>query len=157
MFRLNRNWKKGKQYKVKKFDPNLINLFIPLYTLSQLRKQAAIIINGRQLIIKQLPDKKDYFIDKDLGMFEINPDKAFFLNKTAVYFYDVRNQNAIHPGLLHELSTWANHQGLYKIRRIDVEHAKRLRNQDVTNLTDQMEKTEKRDKKIHGRHSKTSS
>ena len=143
MFRLNRNWKKGKQYKVKRFDSNLINLFTPWYALSQLRKPAAIIINKRQLIIKQLPDKGDYFIDKDLGMFEINPDKAFFLNKTAVYFYDTRNQNAIHLGLLNELYTWATHQGLYKIRRVDTEHAKRLRNQDVTNLTQQMENQKK--------------
>ena len=138
MFRLNRNWKKGKQYKTKKFDSNLINLFIPWYSLSQLRKPAAIIIYKRQLIIKQLPDKSDYFIDKDLGMFEINPDKAFFLNKTAVYFYDTRNQNAIHPGILDELYKWAHLQGLYKIRRVDVEHARRLRNQDTSNLSDQM-------------------
>lgn len=148
MLRLNQNWKKGKQYKVKRFDSNLINLFTPWYALSQLKKPAAIIINKRQLIVKQLPDKSDYFIDKDLGMFEINPDKAFFLNKTAIYFYDVRNQNAIHPGILDELYKWANLQGLYRIRRVDAEHAKRLRNQDLTNLNDQMSQQKKETRKF---------
>ena len=143
MFRLNKNWKPGNQYKVRKFDPNLINMFTPWYALSQLRVPSAIIINGRQLIIKQLPAKKDYFIDKDLGMFEINPNKAFFLNKTAVYFYDVRNQNAIHPGILDELYQWANHQGIYKIRRVDVEHAKRLRAEETSDVIDAMDRQKK--------------
>ena len=71
-------------------------------------------------------------------MFEINPDKSFFLNKTAVYFYDVRNQNAIHPGLLNDLYTWATHQGLFKIRRIDVEHVKRLRAMGSSDLNEKM-------------------
>lgn len=140
---LNKNWKKGKYYKQRKFDSNFINMFTPWYAVSQLRGNCAIIINGRQLIIKQMPKNKDYFIDKELGMFEINPDKSFFLNKTAVYFYDVRNQNAIHPGLLNDLYTWATHQGLFKIRRVDVEHAKRLRNMEGSNLVTQMESTKK--------------
>lgn len=143
MFSLNKRWKKGKYYNQRKFDSHLINLFTPWYAVSQLRGNCAIIINGRQLIIKQMPKKKDYFIDKELGLFEINSDKSFFLNKTAVYFYDTRNQNAIHPGLLNELYTWATHQGLYKIRRIDVEHAKRLRNSDYANLNEQMKEQKK--------------
>ena len=143
MFGLNKNWKKGKNYNQNKYDSNLINMFTPWYAVSQLRGNCAIIINGRQLIVKQMPKKKDYFIDKELGMFEINPDKSFFLNKTAVYFYDVRNQNAIHPGILNDLYTWATHQGLFKIRRVDVEHAKRLRNMDSSNLNEQMENTKK--------------
>ena len=81
-----------------------------------------------------MPKNTEYFIDKTLGLFEINPDKAFFLNKTPVYFYDVRNQNALDLGLLDELYKWANFQGLYKIRRVDVEHAGRLRLKDSAEL-----------------------
>lgn len=143
MFQINKNWKKGKFFRQRKFDSNLINMFTPWYAVSQLRGNCAIIINGRQLIVKQMPKKQDYFIDKELGMFEINPDKSFFLNKTAVYFYDVRNQNAIHPGLLNQLYSWATNQGLFKIRRVDVEHAKRLRNEGSTNLTESMERQKK--------------
>ena len=133
-FTLNRGWKKGKYYKQRKFDNDFISLFVPWYEISQVRGQCAIIFNGRQIIVKKMPKNTEYFIDKTLGLFEINPDKAFFLNKTPVYFYDVRNQNALDLGLLDELYKWANFQGLYKIRRVDVEHAGRLRLKDSAEL-----------------------
>ncbi len=133
-FEFNRGWKKGKYYKQRKFDHDFISLFVPWYEVSQFRGQCAIIFNGRQIIIKKMPKNTEYFIDKNLGLFEINPDKAFFLNKTPVYFYDVRNQNALDLGLLDELYQWANFQGLYKIRRVDVEHAGRLRLKDSAEL-----------------------
>ncbi len=135
-FELNRGWKKGKYYKQRKFDHDFISLFVPWYEISQLRGQCAIIFNGRQIIVRKMPKNQEYFIDKNLGLFEINPDKAFFLNKTPVYFYDVRNQNALDLGLLNELYQWANFQGLYKIRRVDVEHGARLRNIDNAKLSE---------------------
>lgn len=100
---------------------------VPWYELSQFTGQAAIIINGRQLIIKKLPKNKEYFIDKNLGMYYIKHDRSFFLNKCEIFFYDVRNQNPIDLGLTNELYKWANNQGIYKIRRADVHHAIRLR------------------------------
>jgi len=147
-FGLNRGWKKGKYYKQRKFDNDFISLFVPWYELSQLRGQCAIIFNGRQIIIKKMPKNTDYFIDKNLGLFEINPDKAFFLNKTPVYFYDVRNQNALDLGMLDELYQWANFQGLYKIRRVDVEHGSRLRLKDTANLKESQEKQKKETRKF---------
>ena len=141
MLRPNKNWKSGQIYKQ---DPkrsiDMMNLYVPTYQISQLRTPVAFIMNGRQIIIKKLPKNRDYFIDRDLGMFEINPDKSFFINKTLVYIYDVRNQNAINPGLLDELYRWANLQGIYKIRRADVEQAKRLRTDgSLENLRKEME------------------
>ena len=143
-FELNRFWKKGKYYKQRKFDNDFISLFVPWYEISQLRGQCAIILNGRQIIIRKMPKNTDYFIDKNLGLFEINPDKAFFLNKTPVYFYDVRNQNALDLGVLDELYKWGNFNGLYKIRRVDIEHGARLRNMESGNLLEQ-KKQEKRE------------
>ena len=95
-----------------------------------------------------MPKNTEYFIDKNLGLFEINPDKAFFLNKTPVYFYDVRNQNALDLGLLDELYQWASFQGLYKIRRVDVEHAGRLRLKDSAQLHEDKEIEKKATRKF---------
>lgn len=147
-FGLNRGWKKGKYYKQRKFDNDFISLFVPFYEISQLRGECAIIFNGRQIIIRKMPKNTEYFIDKNLGLFEINPDKAYFLNKTPVYFYDVRNQNALDLGLLDELYQWANFQGLYKIRRVDVEHAKRLRLNDDKSLQETKEKEKRATRKF---------
>ena len=147
-FSLNRGWKKGKYYKQRKFDNDFISLFVPWYEISQFRGQCAIIFNGRQIIVKKMPKNTEYFIDKNLGLFEINPDKAFFLNKTPVYFYDVRNQNALDLGLLDELYQWANFQGLYKIRRVDVEHAGRLRLEGDKNLEESQSKKKRETRKF---------
>ena len=147
-FNLNHKWKKNKQYKQRKFDNDFISLFVPWYELSQLRGQGAIIFNGRQIIIKKMPKNTEYFIDKNLGIFEINPDKAFFLNKTPIYFYDVRNQNALDLGILDELYKWANFNHLYKIRRVDVEHGSRLRKADNQNLTEAKQKEKRETRKF---------
>lgn len=163
--RPNKGWKPGKLYKQ---DPkrslDMMNLYIPYYQISQLRTPCAMIINGRQIIIKKLPKNKDYFIDRDLGMFEMNPNKTFFINKTLVYIYDVSNQNPIHPGLLDELYRWANLQGLYKIRRADIEQAKQLRTDgSQENLRKKMEERRIANRKfmkevldkIHAKNKKT--
>lgn len=147
-FELNRKWKKGKYYKQRKFDHDFISLFVPWYEVSQFRGSCAVIFNGRQIIIKKMPKNSEYFIDKNLGLFEINPDKAFFLNKTPVYFYDMRNQNALDLGMLDDLYQWANFQGLYKIRRVDVEHAGRLRLEDQTKLNETKEREKKQTRKF---------
>lgn len=147
-FDLNKDWKKGENYLQRRFDNDFISLKVPWYEISQFGGNCAIIFNGRQLIVRKLPGKQDYFIDKHLGMFEINPDKSFFLNKTAVYFYDVRNQNAINPVLLNDLYMWANFQGLYKIRRVDVEHAKRLKLEGSAKLTESMALQKKETRKF---------
>ena len=149
-FNLNKGWKKGDYYQQRKFDNDFMSVKVPWFEISQFNGNCAIIINGRQLILKKLPKKTEYFVDKDLGIFEINPDKSFFLNKTAVYFYDVRNQNALHPGTLNELYKWANSQGMYKIRRVDLKHARRLSAMDASNgkLLDQMESQKKANRKL---------
>jgi len=122
-----------------KLTPNrkidLLNLYIPSYQISQLRTPVALIITaGRQIVWRKISKKSDYFIDKELGMFEIKPENAFFCNKTAIYIYDYRNQNPIDLGLLNELYKWANMQGLYKIRREDVKHARLLASKGAEGL-----------------------
>src|SRR5690349_7735592 len=103
----------------KKLD--LWSLAVPLWQIAHLRGPVAFIVTpGRQIIIRKLPSKKEYFIDKELGLFQIKPEVAFFINKTAVYWYDMRNQNPVDPTIMNELWKWANFQGLYKIRRVDV-------------------------------------
>lgn len=115
-------------YTNKKID--LWSLAVPLWQIAHLRGPVAFIMTpGRQIIIRKLPSKREYFIDKELGLFQIKPEVAFFINKTAVYFYDMRNQNPIDPAIMNELWKWANFQGIYKIRRVDVEQAKKLRAQ----------------------------
>lgn len=127
----------NKNYQNKKLD--LWSLYVPFHRITQLRVPVALIITpGKQIIIRKLPKKKEYFIDKELGMFQIKPEYVFFIGKTATYLYDIRNQNPIDPGILNELWKWANFQGLYKIRRADVEHAKRLRNKDLSNLHEEV-------------------
>lgn len=104
-----------------------MSLKAPWYELSQFNGLCAFIFVGRQLVIKKLPKNSEYFIDKHLGMFEINHSKSFFLNKCEILIYDSRNQNAFDPYIANELYKWANNQGLYKITRADIKHAIRLR------------------------------
>lgn len=127
-----------KNVKNRKLD--LMSMHVPFYQITHLKVPTAIIINGKQLIFRKLPKNRDYFIDKDFGLFEIKPSEAFLANNTAVYIYDVRNQNPIDLGLLNELYQWANSQGLYKIRREDVYHARELNNKSLTQLTEEQNK-----------------
>ncbi len=107
---------------------DLWSLAIPLWQIAHLRGPVAFIMTpGRQIIVRKLPKMKKYFIDKDLGLFQIKPEVAFFIGKTATYFYDMRNQNPVDPRLMNDLWKWGNFQGIYKIRRVDVEQAKQLR------------------------------
>lgn len=116
---------------------DLANLWIPTYQIAQSRVPVALIKVGKQGYIRKLPPKSRYFYDKDLGLFEIKPDRAIIINKSEFYIYDIRNQNAIDVGALQRLLTWADNQGIYKIRRADVEHAIRLRTRDIKQLEDE--------------------
>lgn len=136
MFRKS-DWKPGKIVQQKKFDLNLLSLYVPSYQISQLKTPGAFILNGKQLVFRKLPKNRDYFFDPDFGLFEIKPKDAYFFGNVPIYFYDVRNQNPIEPEIFAELFQWATSQGLYKIRRIDVEHAKRLRHVDQANLIEE--------------------
>jgi hypothetical protein len=120
----------------KKLD--LANLWVPTYQIAQSRVPIALIIVGKQGIIRKLPPKQRYFYDKDLGLFEIKPEAAILINKTEFYIFDSRNANPINPGKWQILSEWANRQGLYKIRRSDVEHASRLRTKDLAQLKEEV-------------------
>lgn len=95
------------------------------------------IINGKQVIFRKMPSKRDYFIDPDFGLFEIKPEKAYFPGSSPMYIYDVRNQNPIEPEIFAELFQWANSNGIYKIKRADIEHGSRLREMSQGELMDQ--------------------
>lgn len=114
-----------------------MNLFVPTYQIQQSRVPVALIKVGKQGYIRKLPPKSKYFYDKDMGLFEIKPDRAIIINKTEFYIYDIRNANPIDPGELQRLLSWADRQGVFKIRRADVEHAIRLRSIDVKNLMEE--------------------
>ena len=131
------SWKPGKVVRAKKVDPNLVSLYVPLYQITHSKVPIAMIINGKQVIYRKMPNKRDYFIDPDFGLFEIKPEKAYFPGSSPMYIYDVRNQNPIEPEIFAELFQWANSNGLYKIRRVDIEHGSRLRNMKQSDLVDQ--------------------
>lgn len=126
----------------KKLD--LWSLYVPFYRITQLRVPVAMIITpGKEIVIRKLPKRREYFIDKDLGMFQIKPEFHFTMGKTAVYIYDMRNQNPIDPGLLNELWKWANAQFIYKIRRVDVQQAIELRQKTPEGLKEERERQRK--------------
>lgn len=129
----------ARQKNVQNRNLDIMSYHIPFYQITHSKVPCAIIINGKQLIFRKLPKNKDYFIDKDFGLFEIKPQDAFIANNTSVYMYDVRNQNPLDLGLLADLYEWANSQGLYKIRREDVYHAKDLTNKSLAQLTKEQE------------------
>lgn len=124
---------------------------VPLYQLNHFHGRIGFIINGRQIITKKIPTKSEYFIDKHLGMFEIDPSKHFMMGKAEVYFFDIRNQNSFDPTVGNKLYQWADQQGLYEIRRADIKHGVRLRTMNeekkknpLMDLADQLNQ-EKRD------------
>lgn len=120
-----------------------MNLWIPTYQIQQSRVPVALIKVGKQGYIRKLPPKSKYFYDKDLGLFEINPDRAIIINKTEFYIYDIRNAKGIDVGTLQNLLAWADRQGIYKIRRSDVEHGIRLRTRDLKKLIDESDATKR--------------
>lgn len=130
-------WKPGKVIRPKTIDLNLMTSHIPLYQITHSKVPIALIINGKQVIFRKMPNKRDYFIDSDFGLFEIKPEKAYFPGTSPLYFYDVRNQNPIEPEIFQELFDWANSNGIYKIRRADIEHGARLRSIAQSELLDQ--------------------
>ena len=130
-------WKPGQVVRPKKIDLNLCTSHIPLYQITHSKVPIALIINGKQIIFRKMPNKKDYFLDSDFGLFEIKPEKAYFPGTSPLYIYDVRNQNPIEPEIFAELFNWANSNGIYKIRRVDVEHGARLRGMSQADLMDQ--------------------
>lgn len=123
------------------FKLDLWSLYVPTYQISILRGPVAFILTpGKDIVVRKMPKKREYFIDKNLGLFQIKPEYAFTLNKSTVYFYDMRNQNTIDPLILNDLWKWANAQGIFKIRRVDVKQAIELRSKDSTILKEEREK-----------------
>lgn len=121
--------KKKQDKRLNNFN-NTNNFFVPTHEISISKQPVAIIITkGKQVVFRKMPRKQDYFFDKDLGVFAINPQHVFFVEGKGVplYFYDTRNANSLDLGVLNQLYQWANAQGLYKIRREDVYHAAELR------------------------------
>lgn len=113
---------------------DLMNMWFPSWQLTHLRQPEALIIVGKHGFFRKLPRKSEYFVDKDFGLFEMKPGAEIMCGKVPLFIYDNRNQNPLHPGILQDLWKWANLQGLYKIRRVDVEHAKALRTKDLETL-----------------------
>ena len=120
---------------------NLLHRCAPTYQISQANVPVAFILTaGKQLIVRKLPRHATYFVDKHLGVFHLQPAHAFFLKKTAVYFFDSRAGNPLDPGLMQELYDWANHQGIYHIRRVDIRHAAELQARGLIDLTTEQER-----------------
>jgi len=133
------DWKPGRVIRPKKIDPNLLSMHVPLYQITHSKVPIALIINGKQIIFRKMPNKRDFFLDPDFGLFEIKPEKAYFPGTSPLYMYDVRNQNPIEPEIFQELFDWANSNGLYKIRRVDIEHGATLRGMQQSDLMNQQE------------------
>jgi hypothetical protein len=122
---------------------DLLNLWIPTYQIQQSRVPVAIIKIGKQGYVRKLPPKSRYFIDKDFGLFEIKPDAAIMINRTELYIYDHKNQNPIEVGKLQRLLRWANRNGIYEIKRADLNHAIKLRAKDLKRLTEEADMQKK--------------
>lgn len=68
-----------------------------------------------------------FFLIKNQGVFEIDPQKGIRYGKTVVYFYDTRSAKPVDPRVMKALDDFAYKNKLVKIKRKDVRHGAELR------------------------------
>ena len=68
-----------------------------------------------------------FFIIKNQGVFEVEPQKGVRYGKTVVYFFDTRSAKPLDPRVCKELDNFAYSNKLTKIKRKDVRHGAELR------------------------------
>ena len=68
-----------------------------------------------------------FFLIKNQGVFEIDPQKGIRYGKTVVYFYDTRSAKPVDPRVMKALDDFAYRNKLVKIKRKDVRHGAELR------------------------------
>lgn len=68
-----------------------------------------------------------FFMIKNQGVFEIDPQKGIRYGKTVVYFYDTRSAKPVDPRVMKALDDFAYKNKLVKIKRKDVRHGAELR------------------------------
>ena len=68
-----------------------------------------------------------FFLIKNQGVFEVDPQKGIRYGKTVVYFYDTRSAKPVDPRVMKSLDDFAYKNKLVKIKRKDVRHAAELR------------------------------
>ena len=61
------------------------------------------------------------------GIFELDPQKAYHMGKTPVYFFDSRTSRPIDAVLVNEMVKFSQKNRLHKVKRKDIEHAGQLR------------------------------
>ena len=88
---------------------------------------ALIFTPGRQIEIVKLREGQKFFIHKKFGLFEVKEELVWFINKTAVYFFDTQNQNPLNLPLMDQLYKWAYHNKLSIITRQNIKDGIGLR------------------------------
>lgn len=68
-----------------------------------------------------------FFLIKNQGVFEVDPQKGIRYGKTVVYFYDTRSAKPVDPRVMKSLDDFAYKNKLVKIKRKDVRHGAELR------------------------------
>jgi len=68
-----------------------------------------------------------FFLIKNQGVFEVDPQKGIRYGKTVVYFYDTRSAKPVDPRVMKALDDFAYKNKLVKIKRKDVRHGSELR------------------------------
>ena len=68
-----------------------------------------------------------FFLIKNQGVFEVDPQKGIRYGKTVVYFYDTRSAKPVDPRVMKALDDFAYKNRLVKIKRKDVRHGAELR------------------------------
>lgn len=68
-----------------------------------------------------------FFLIKNQGVFEVDPQKGIRYGKTVVYFYDTRSAKPVDPRVMKALDDFAYKNKLVKIKRKDVRHGAELR------------------------------
>jgi len=68
-----------------------------------------------------------FFLIKNQGVFEVDPQKGVRYGKTVVYFYDTRSAKPVDPRVMKALDDFAYKNKLVKIKRKDVRHGAELR------------------------------
>ena len=119
---------------------DLMHFHIPTWQISHLRVPVALILTeGKQIIMRKLPRNREYYIDKKLGLFHLTQQRAYYLNKVPIFFFDMRHSEPLDIETLDQLRRWADRQGLWSIHKSDLEHARQVKAYGLDKMTERQE------------------
>ena len=117
-----------------------MHFHIPTWQISHFRVPVAFILTqGRQIVIRKLPRNREYYVDKKLGLFHMDPARAYYMNKVPIFFYDMRHSEPLDMETLDQLRRWGDRQGLWDIHRSDLEHARQVKAYGLDGMTKRQE------------------